>query len=94
MPSGRCVGCGFRESVRKVEVHILGCPDYLDVFRVDPARCLDPAAEHQRYQNEEDNPEARAVKRDFRLQDRFAELDRRHAVQAHRWRTPRDILDD
>jgi hypothetical protein len=94
MPAGRCSGCGLNDSARKVALHVLTCSRYLDLFRQDPARCLDPAAEYERYRTEELNPEARAERRDVRLRDRFAELDRQQAVQADRWRTPPDLLDD
>lgn len=94
MPTGRCAGCGFTNSSKKVQVHVLDCSDYLALFRQSPQRCLDPDAEHARYKAEEDNSTARAKRRDRRLQDRFAELERQASIQATRWQQPKDILED
>ncbi len=94
MPTGRCAGCGFSDSCTKVKGHILGCPEYLALFRKTPERCLDPAAEHARFKAEDDTSEARAERRDQRLSDRFAEMDRLASIQAARWRQPKDILED
>lgn len=94
MPTGRCAGCGYNGSCKKVKAHILTCPDYLKLFRELPERCLEPAAEHARYKTEEDTSEARAERRDVRLQHRFAELERLQAAQVARWQRPKDILED
>ncbi len=94
MPTGRCSGCGYSDSCKKVEVHVLACAGYRQRFAEAPGQCLDPAAEHARFKAEEDTREARAERRDQRLSDRFAEMDRLAAHQVDRWRQPPDILAD
>lgn len=93
MALGRCAGCGRTGSCKKVEVHALTCPQYLELFRTQPERCLDPAAEHDRHK-EQNTSEARAAQRDIRLRARFAEMERQQNIQGQRWRKPKDILDD
>lgn len=93
MPLGRCAGCGSSGSDRKIRTHVLSCEDYSALFKTDPERCLDPHAEYLRYKREDDTFEARAVRRDVRLQRRFAEMDRLHSQQAARWRRP-DLLEE
>ncbi len=94
MSAGRCAGCGLVESCRKVIEHILECAEFASLYRSSPERCLDPAAEYERVRNQEDTSETRARARDLRMADRFAELDRRSAVQTARWHKPQDILED
>ncbi len=94
MPTGRCAGCTYTDSCRKVEVHILGCDSFHTLFRTQPERCLAPAAEYSRFKEHDDTSEARAERRDRRLSDRFAEMERLAAIQAARWRRPKDILED
>lgn len=94
MAMGRCSGCGLVGSCKKVEIHVLTCPSYLTLFRTEPERCLDPASEQQRYKTHEDTSQARAARRDTRLRHRFAEMDRHQSMQAQRWRTPKDILEE
>jgi hypothetical protein len=94
MSAGRCAGCGQTDSCKKVELHVLGCPEYLRLYREDPERCLDPAAEYRRYKAQDDTSEARAARRDLRLQRRFADLEAQHSAQASRWVRPKDILED
>lgn len=93
MATGRCSGCGRTDSLRKIRLHILHCTRYEHLFHHEPDRALDPAAEHQRYQAEERNPEARAEQRGERLEVRFAAINRHQATSATRWARPPDILD-
>jgi len=93
VPTGRCAGCGFSDACTKVKTHVLSCPDYLALFLRTPELCLDPAAEHARFKAE-DTSEARAERRNRRLSDQFAELERLATLQAARWRQPKDILED
>lgn len=94
MSAGRCSGCGRIDSCTKICQHIVTCPEYADLFSSAPHECLDPAADYQRHRAVTDTPDARARRRDDRLRERFADLDRRQAVSVTRWRTPPDILDD
>jgi hypothetical protein len=93
MAQGRCAGCGYSGSCVQVGTHILTCPDYLELFRNSPDKCLDPEAEYQRHKDE-DNSETRAERRDQRLAQRHAEADRLHALEEARWRKPADIFED
>lgn len=94
MSIGRCAGCGHCDSSTKVKFHVLDCPAYAQLFREHPERCLDPVAERLRYKAEDDTSEARAERRDVRLQRRFAEMDEQFLVASARWRPPADILAD
>lgn len=94
MPTGRCAGCGRIESLKKAEQHALTCPEYLKRYREHPESCLDPGAEFVRFKTEDDTSEARAERRDQRLQKRFADMDEQHARQAQRWQRPKDLLED
>jgi hypothetical protein len=94
MATGRCAGCGCTGSVCKIGSHVMTCPQYIELYQHDPARCLDPAAEYQRYRTDEDTSEARARRRHLRLADSYIDLERRQALQATRWRKPKDILED
>jgi len=75
-------------------MHVLDCPEYLALFMREPEKCLHPEAEYLRYKWTEDSPEARAERRDERLQLRFAELDRQQSIDAIRWLPEPDILAD
>lgn len=93
MAAGRCAGCGRTDSLRKISLHIVDCSAYLDLYDRDPQRALTPIAEYERYRREDSTPEARAVQRGHRLERRFAEINRLHAVSATRWACPPDILE-
>lgn len=93
MPAGRCAGCGLVDSCRKVSAHVLGCAEFAELFRNNPERCLDPAAEYERVKAQ-DTSDTRALARERRMTDRFAALEARTAHQAARWRRPPDILED
>lgn len=91
--AGRCSGCGLTDSTKKVTAHVVTCRDYIRLHNSAPDQCLDPETEYRRHRAA-DTFEARAARRDARLQERFAELERLHARQVARWRTPKSILDD
>lgn len=93
MAAGRCAGCGRTDSARKVAVHVLACKAFIDVFEQDPERALTPEAELDRFRREDDTPEAKAVARGLRLEERFAAINRQQQVSASRWVTPPDILE-
>ncbi len=92
MATGRCAGCGRTDSTRKISQHIVGCPQYLNLFQEHPDRCLDPAAEYERYRRDDDSPVARAERRGTRLAERFDEINRHYAASRERWQRPPDIL--
>lgn len=92
--AGRCAGCGCTDSVKKIKSHVMTCPQYIELYRSEPSRCLDPEAEYHRHRNDEGTSEARAQRRHLRLTDSFTDMERRQALQAARWRRPKDILDD
>lgn len=95
MTAGRCAGCGVMDnSCKKIKSHVLTCPDYLEVFKSDPAKALPPEEEWVRWQNEDNSDEARAVAKEIRLTKRFAEMDAKREAQSERWQKPKDILDD
>lgn len=93
MSAGRCSGCGRVDSLRKVSLHIVSCPDYLALYEQHPERALEPEAEYSRFRTEDTTPEARAQQRGARLEVRFAEINRQQAASATRWSKPPDILD-
>lgn len=94
MTIGRCAGCGFTHvSCQKVRSHVTTCPKYIELFKTDRAKCLDPTDEYIRWKRDEDSPEAKADAKELRLATRFAELDSKRVEQVERWQ-PRDLLDD
>lgn len=90
---GRCAGCGRTGPESKINLHVIDCPDYLDLYARQPDKALTPVAEYTRYRTEDRNPEARAEQRSARLVVRFAEINRQQAVSAARWAKPPDLLD-
>lgn len=93
MAAGRCAGCGRIDSANKVSSHVLACKAYIDLFEREPGSALTPEAELARFRREDDTPEARAVARGLRLEERFAEINAAQAASASRWATPPDLLD-
>ncbi len=93
MASGRCAGCGRIESIRKIVLHTIDCPAYLDLYRRDPQKCLSPAEELERHRGEDTTAEARAQRRSDRAKLRSIEHNRHQAASAKRWATPPDLLD-
>jgi hypothetical protein len=94
VPLGRCAGCGRQGSARQVKIHILACQEYAALHQVAPEKCLGPDEEYARYKAQDDSPDARAERRDERLQRRFAELDQQQQMEARRWQPEPDILAD
>jgi hypothetical protein len=95
MAQGRCAGCGKSDSSAKaLNKHIMSCPQYVALFQKDPARALTPEAEYERWQAEDNNPEAREAAREARISVRIAESVVKQGNQHTRWATPPDILDD
>ena len=92
MSAGRCSGCGRIDSLRKIRLHIVGCEDYIGLFRQTPADALDPHIDYVRHRRAQ-SPETRAVLRGHRLEARFAEINRQQQVSTSRWATPPDILE-
>lgn len=93
MPTGRCAGCDRTGPATKITVHILGCAGYAALYRQDPARCLDPVSEYERHRSIS-TTESHARDRDRRLADKYAVTATAAAIQAARFATPADILDD
>lgn len=61
MAAGRCAGCGKTGSSCKIDGHAMECPDWLELFRTEPDRALDAAAEYRRWKADD-----RADERDAR----------------------------
>jgi hypothetical protein len=85
---GRCAGCGETGPERAVAGHAVRCPEFAALHRLDPARALPPAAEHQRWLAEE-RPGQKAAQHDAKV----ADTESRRAQMAERFRT-RDFLED
>ncbi len=94
MSLGRCSGCGYSSASTKVNNHVMTCSAYAALYRQNPGRCLSPTAEYERYRTVEDSPEARAARRETRIQVILADMERQYAAQAVRWQRPKDILAD
>ena len=55
---GRCAGCGRTGPHKAVLVHVLQpCPDWVALYRRDPAAALDPGTEYERWQRMLDGPD-------------------------------------
>ena len=93
MSAGRCAGCGNIGSSAQMNRHVLTCAAFLGLFRKRPEQCLDPEAEYERFKVEEDSSEARAQRRDARLERQFADQTVRRDWETDRW-APRDILEE
>lgn len=94
MSTGRCAGCERTGPASKITVHILGCAAYAVLYRQNPARCLDPVTEYERYRGSDNTSETHARDRDKRLADRYAVTAHTAARQAATFARPRDLLDD
>ena len=92
MPTGRCSGCGWIASSKRVGLHVLTCQEFLELFRTDPNKALDPEKDYALFKNEENSSEVRAERRDQRLRKRFVEMEHLQSLQTARWKTP-DFLD-
>lgn len=92
--AGRCAGCAYTDSTRKVAAHLLTCERYIALYHADPARALDPDAEYRRHRAAESSIAARTGRRDARLRSRYRQIAVQYAQQTDRWKTPADILDD
>lgn len=86
MTHGRCAGCGFSSpSCKKVQAHVLSCPDYLALYKSNPAAALTPEQEYERWKLEEDSPESRELRR-RKLHAHYREqADQKLARQRSRW---------
>lgn len=93
MATGRCAGCGRINSLRKISQHIVDCQSYIELYERDPASCLDPVTELNRYREHGGGSQARAEQRDERRRARFAEINRQQLASASRWASPPDILE-
>lgn len=50
MSRGKCAGCAIEDSSCKVvKNHTLTCPEFIELYRTDPARALDPEDEYRRH---------------------------------------------
>jgi hypothetical protein len=95
MAKGKCAGCGVQKNSSKImNQHIVVCEKYLEIYKIDPSRALSPEAEFLRYQNEDNNEEAKAERKDKRLSSIFEEIDTKREAQTLRWKKPKSILDD
>jgi hypothetical protein len=72
-----------------VREHTRYCRKYKELYATRPKQALDPEDEFIRWRDGD-----RAGERDDRRQAAVDEADRRRAVQAGRWATPPDILEE
>lgn len=50
MSRGRCAGCGYEDaSCKKVRTHVNTCPEFLVLYKTEPARAIDPEDEFVRF---------------------------------------------
>lgn len=90
MAIGRCPGCGLtHKDSGLVREHTRYCKLYAALYVKHPERAIDPEAEFIRWRDE-----LRSGEREERKGEVIAEADRRRAVQAARWATPLDILEE
>lgn len=96
MALGRCPGCHkyTNGSVKKMNAHILTCPEYVAAFKANPQGMLTPAQEEARFQADDNSPEAKQAARSIRLETLFTQIDKTRAQQDVRWAIPSDPLAD
>ena len=75
-----------------MKAHVASCPDYVSLYRRDPAAALDPGPEFERWEKFEQGAEKAAAR-----EDRIGKLidgnERKLAAARQRWQTPKDILE-
>jgi len=75
-----------------MKTHVASCPDYVRLYRSDPAAALDPGPEFERWEKFEQEQEKAAAR-----EDRIGKLidgnERKLQAARERWRTPKDILE-
>lgn len=89
MPMGRCAGCGETSaSCKKINAHVLECPEYKALYKSDPDKALSPREEFARWKAEDgkllekvDRIEARAQ----RASDHREINDRKLESAQERW---------
>jgi hypothetical protein len=87
---GRCSGCGLsHKDSALVREHTRYCRKYAALYARDPGLVLEPEAEFIRWRDDD-----RGKEREEHRGEVIAEADRRRAVQADRWATPPDILEE
>lgn len=88
MCQGRCAGCGYVGPDGKVRDHQMGCPDFAELYRKDPAAIGTVQQEYAKWVAE-GRPAAKAAAH----AQSVAETDARRAAMSERFKT-RDVLDD
>jgi hypothetical protein len=87
MTWGRCSGCGQEDaSCKKIRNHAASCPEFLELFRRQPERAIDPEAEWARHHS----PDGEAQRLDEREDRRAATKTRLQALAADRQSRSRD----
>jgi hypothetical protein len=89
MIMGRCAGCGEKGNAHLLREHIRYCQDYARLHAGHPEQALAPEEEFVRWKKDQ-----RSGERAGRREAAIDEADRRRAVQADRWATPPDIVED
>ena len=85
---GRCAGCGYTDSARKVSLHIMTpCPRWVALWAEDPALALDPEAEYERWARED-----RQAEKDQAREEKVAATNAARDAMADRFAT-RNILE-
>jgi hypothetical protein len=89
MPQGRCAGCGETSaSCKKINAHVLECPEYKALYKADPSKALSPREEYARWLREDGKlleKADRVVARAQRAEDHRRINDRKLATEAERW---------
>jgi hypothetical protein len=75
MTIGRCAGCGLTNpSCKTVDKHVMTCPEYLTLYRTEPARALKPTDEYVRWKANEGSADNLADAKDEARTERIAGL--------------------
>jgi hypothetical protein len=92
MPQGRCAGCGETDvSCKKINAHVLECPEYKALYKADPDRALSPREEYQRWLREDGKLQDKMVRVQARSERAEAHReinDRKLSMEAERWSEP------
>ena len=74
MSRGRCSGCGQEDvSSKKIRAHTMDCPQYVALYKKNPAWALDPEAEYLRHKASAEDAQVTSDARDVR-QARYAQI--------------------
>jgi hypothetical protein len=69
-----------------MQKHVMTCPEYIQLYKDNPAAALDPEKEYVRWKLEDDNEDAKEARKAVRRQGFRDQDNARLAAQQDRWK--------